>query len=240
MGNVLRERGDIPDSFAEHFYPQIQGARSIAFVDFAGNCVEDEIITVAGARIYEFSADGLALTTGDVRIDVSAALTPAVAAPAFVTAVNGDTSAAWSASLLADNIVALYADSNGVTAMTLTTSSALVVVSAAAFTGGLAEAEKQMQYGTYTVTAQDVTTLGTVAGTANIPIGVGTFEDTPVLLSFLVRDTNHHIRHDLVAGDVAVVWALITGSLYELTVNDADSGATPLAAGDVITWSAIG
>ena len=233
----IRERGDLPVEFTEYPYPQIQGARSIGFIDCADVCVEDETITIGG-RIYEFSADGLALTTGDVRIDVSAALTPAVSAPAIVSAINGDAYASVSASLLADNIVALYVDSNGVNAITLSTTSALVVVSAAAFTGGLAEAQKQMQYGTYTVTGVDVTTLGTVGGTANIPLAVCTFEGTPVLTSFVVRNSTNHLRGNaIVDNEIAVSWALITGSLYELTLDDLNAA---LDAGDIITWSAIG
>ena len=51
MGNTLRERGDIPDSFAEHYYPQVQGSRSIGFVDMRDVAIEAETITIGG-RIY--------------------------------------------------------------------------------------------------------------------------------------------------------------------------------------------
>jgi hypothetical protein len=235
----MRERGDLRNDMTENYYPQMQGNRSFGFVDMAGASIEDETITVGG-RIYEFSADGAALTTGDVRIDVSGGLGAANAAAAFVSAINGDDYAYFTASLLLDNIVALYADSNGTLAITLAEATTNMVVSAAAMVGGMVEAEVQIQYGTYTITAADVTTLGNVGGTANIGLGFATFESTPVLVGFLIRDSNNHVRSDdLISGAVAVAWALVTGSVYELTIDDV-GGATPLAAGDIITWCAIG
>jgi len=233
----IRERGDLPDNFTEHYYPQMPGARSFGYVDMAGASIEDETITV-GSRIYEFSADGLALTTGDVRIDVSGGLAAANAAAAFVSAINDDTVSFTSASLLLDNIVALYADSNGVNAITLAEATTNMNVSAAAYVGGLLEAEKQIQYGTYTITTADVTTLGTTGGVANIPLAINTFEGTPVLTGFVVRNSTNHLRGDaIVDAEIAVAWALVTGTLYELTLDDLNAA---LDAGDIITWSAIG
>lgn len=236
----IREQGDLPIRILDDNYAEAVGNRSIGYCHFTGNVADTETITVGG-RIFEFDNDST-ITAGNITVDVSAGLTPAIAHAAFITAVNGDAHTPVTAFAMTGNIVALVSDDDQATALPLAEATTNVVISAATMTNGAATATNHIIKDTYTITAADVTALAVAAGTSEICVGAGMFSSgAPELVGLLIRDTNHHIRADFVAGDVSFLWKQIgTGHLYVLCVTDANTGATPLAANDAITWVAMG
>jgi hypothetical protein len=226
-----REQGDIPASYLPSDYAAVLGDRAVSYFYFSGNVADEEYVKVGG-RVYQFTDDGTVTNVNYVPVDVSAALTPAVAAPALVSAINGDEHASHSAKLLSGDVVAVISNDHQKEPLVEATTN--VARSAAAMVLGYEETEKNLLADEYIVTAQDVTTW---AASGEVIIGAGVFAaGAPKLGGLVLRNSSDQLI-TFTTANLAVAIEQVSGYLYQLVALDA---AADLSAGDKISWSLLG
>lgn len=207
------------------------GRRSVGYVYISGAIADTDQIGIAG-RLYEF--DNNAAITGDVLVDVSGGLGAANAITQLVAAINGDASATVRAIDIGGDVAALYA-LNTTTNAALTNpvdAGGVIFVSAANMVGNAAYTVKSIINGSYTITAQDVTTLAPGAANGEIPVAAIDTTSTPTLLAFELRTSVGVFKSK------ATVGARLAqqGANQWLLIIDEAGGAAVMAATDVLTF----
>ena len=92
---------------------EAQGQRAQNVLRVAANVADAETITI-GAQVYEIDTAATAtITAGRVRVNCNAGVTPAIASPAIVAAINGNVSSPVTAYLVSDNEVLIIAKRAG-------------------------------------------------------------------------------------------------------------------------------
>jgi len=153
---------------------QMRAVPAVGYVEFSGggNISDGDTLSIGG-RTYEFdTAADPGVFVGDVRVNVSGGAALAQAVTALVAAVNGDAARTVDALDIGGDVVAFVhrtPGTGGNIALAETVDAGnKMVVSAALFTGGVAEGLFSLQPNRYTVTAVDATTLARVLGTSEI------------------------------------------------------------------------
>ena len=192
--------------------------------------VSGDIYTING-RTYELHAAGP--TGSDVDVVVPDGSNPAVVGAALVAAINNDGSRTVDALLLSTDIVGLISLTD--LAPTLSETANKGEVSGAAMVGN-EDGDGSLIYGTYEITAADVTALAFGVQDGSIPIlGVRSTVE-PLLMSMIVDDGG--VQKSI--GDlldtaqsvpaVTLTWTQFNTNFYALVLDEGAS--TELNAGD--------
>lgn len=212
------------------------GALAVGWFYLSGVTVNAKLLTING-RVYESSTDGAIAASSDVEVDTSADQTADAAITAYVAAINADTDGdvwalAWSGnSDTSAGMTLLARDSTG-TNYSLTTNETNGVVSAAAFVGADKPTARAVRFGTYTVTAADVTALALGGGNEVVVAGFPSTA-TPQLVAKPCVLSSAGV---VIADNAVVTYRLrqVNSAFYVLVVDD--SGPV-LSAGDVISFA---
>lgn len=207
---------------------------AVGYFQVAGNTTVTDFLTI-GTRTYEATVAGVG--THDVNIVFGAGPdAPAVAIPKWVAGINADASRTVDA--LADPgntgfflVTRTPGATNPALAASVTVGGA-IVRSAATMLGGQAATFQSLVENRYTVTAQDVTTLGTTLGTAEIVLGAFPSTTEPHILGVTVRRANAIV--DL--ADALIRMRQVNANYWVLVYAEPAGGAL-LANGDVIDYS---
>jgi len=195
------------------------GIKAQALVHIAANVADGETITL-GSHVYEFKASGSA-SAGRIKVDVSSALTPAVATDALIVAINANETN-WVAVELGDNDVVIVATAVGVVAAALaeTMAGSNNVVSAVsnATYGGSGGGSRKIVWGERVPTAAEVT-----AGMLLVPVD---FAPGAVLVHVRVTSTG-----------AAKAWdGVVTKDTTNNMVKLDNAGSTDWAATDTVQF----
>lgn len=200
----------------------------VGYVYISGVTANTETIVING-RTYEFTDGAL---VGDVQINVPNGSNAAVSITGAVAAINGDAARTVEAIDLGGDVMGLIGRTPGAAALTLAETMGNGAVSAAVMTGGAADAYAGRVFGEYTVTAQDVTTLASGLGTAQI--GLFGFPSTtqPAIVNFQVRTATGVLRN---MTDGIVVMRQINANQWMLCYVEPAGGAL-LVATDIVSF----
>ncbi len=198
------------------------GRKAQGSVNFADNLLANGDTIVLGGVTYEFRTSGSA-AAGHVQVNVGG--TAALTAAAFLAAVNANPPAIGvTASLdpVTATVIRLTANkpgSAGNVGLVLTTGTSSAVVSGATLVGGYNAGTQTLHHGSYVVTANDVSAT-------NVEIETNLSSPVGVNLKYWKSTGEEHLsitdKHT------------ISGSKIEI----GQAGATHLAAGDIVEWSA--
>jgi hypothetical protein len=90
-----------------------RGRRAINVLRLAANVADGETITI-GSEVYEIdtAADPGAITTGRIRVNCSAGVTPTIASAAIVAAINANTALGLTAVAISVNEILVYTNND--------------------------------------------------------------------------------------------------------------------------------
>ncbi len=210
-------------------------ARSaVGYFYLTGAAADTETVVIQG-RTYEFDTN--AAITGDVTVDITADQTADAAITALVAAINADgtrtvDAIAWAGNSDVSSGCSFIHATGGAVNPTLVETCGNGTVSAAACVGAAALANRDLWAFSYTVTAQDVTTLALAAGNSVIIAGFPTTV-APTLAGLVCRTAAGVVKS---LATVQFVLAQVNANFIALTVDD---GAAVLATGDVIGFTLL-
>lgn len=216
-----------------------QAVNGSGWFRLTGNVVEGELVTL-GTRVYGFSAVPALPPGADVLVDVSAGLTPAIALPALVVAVNADALAEADVAVGGGDMVTVLGNVTGTVGnIALLTNSVNGIVSGANAVGGRAANRQIATRGGYIVTAADVTQLVATLGTSEITIGVFTSATLPRIASIQAY------RVTGVSPTLSYAPIALAGSVFRMRLANATQwslmyvepgGGALLQADDLVVW----
>ena len=202
----------------------------------ANTVTEGDTISIGG-RTYEFH-NGAVPVAGNVAIDMSAhgagAWNANDAVAHAVVAINADANRTVEAADIGGNVIGLVTRTPGATNPAIADTvdaTACLWPSAFVMVGGTAEGRLAIVPGLYTMTAQDVTTLASGLGTAEIVLGAFPSTTAPRLLAVLVRRAGAFV--DLADGILTL--RQVATNYWVLCYAEPAAGAL-LAAADVVDF----
>lgn len=203
---------------------------------FSANTItEGDTISIA-ARTYEFH-NGAVPVAGDVSIDMSAhGAGPWNAADAVAHAVvsgNNDATRTVDFIDMGGDVLGLVRRNGAATLPALVDTvdaTACIWPSGATAVGGNAESWQSVFVKTYSVTAQDVTVLASVLGTAEVPIASFPAATLPRIIGIMARRANAILN----LTDAIITARQVNAANYIITYAEPVGGAI-LQNGDVIT-----
>lgn len=215
------------------------GARDIGrtcagYFELTGVVADTQTVTING-RVYEYDTN--AAITGDILVDVTADQTADAAITALVAAVNADAARTVNAVAWVGNTdVSSGCSFIGIIVsglnVTLAETCANGAVGATPAVGARNIGERDVFWGTYAVTAADVTTWALAAGNS-IPIAGLPTTVAPLLVGLVCTTAAGAVKS---LATVAFTMVQANAQYFVLTVDD--PGAV-LAATDVINFYAI-
>jgi len=224
-GKIQVKNGGITSAKIGSFITTFEGLLSVGYIDFTGVSSDTETITIDG-RVYEIDSDST--ITGDVPVDISGGNSATQTATALTGAINGDGSKTVDALDVGDGTVILVQAGPPGVDITLATTCANGVVSAASGQLSTAGGQKIVGRSTYTVTAADVT----VTTDTNGKIVVSSAGSEPEAWIVQVRDANGVVTS---YANSQFAWEQVNSNFYVLTLKETQAAATDLTATDVIT-----
>ena len=218
----------------------LEGGVATDCVYFAADSANGQLVTivrvedgVTTTRVYEFdtaAAPGSIAATSDVRVDVSAAVTPAASVTALVAAINGDGFRVCDALDIGGTVCALVALSHkAVLTATETLAGVGNILGAATFWGQHTEAPLSLIAGTFSASA-NARTIWAAAGEVPIFTVASTAQPTTIALS---RTSAAGILESPVIA--TAIWRQVHTNFWALCIAD---GSTIFDADDVIAFLA--
>lgn len=206
---------------------------AVGYLYVSGNSADAETITI-GATVYTFNSLG---APGGTDIVIPNGSNAAVTTAGIVTTINAHAARVVNAINLGGDVVGVVHRTPGVAgnvavAETMINGAWCGAAGVGPLVGGAAEALCSILPGTYTVTAQDVATLASNLGTAQIVLGAFPSTTEPRVLSVVARTAAGAII-DLADGIFTVQqvnatwWALLYAE---------PAGGPLLAATNVVTF----
>jgi len=221
------------------------GQAAVGWVSIGGAVTDGDQVVING-RTYEFeaAANPGAQNAGAVRVGVSGAggdlaNTTANDVTALVAAINADSVSVVNAVDIGGNALALVAKVRGpVGDYTLTNpvdAGGVINISAAALAGGFALRPHSAVLRTYSITAADVTWLGTLLGTNEVPIG--SFPSTSAPTLFFVQARTSTGSPQLL--DTANFRVLQASTGFWTLLYREPAGGALLAAGYILSFAML-